>query len=95
MEGSIQSLVESHQNEEEIRKYISSQKAAIKKAQKKLEVAKEQYKLDKKKYTNEAFIRENPDEYRKQQKVLAEAKSQIEERIDKLNQKVEKIKAME
>jgi len=51
--------------------------------------------MDKKKYNNEEFIRENPDEYRKQQKVLAEAKSQIEERIDKLNQKVEKIKILE
>jgi hypothetical protein len=60
-----------------------------------LEASKKQYKEDKQKYMSEDFKNKNPREYLKQKEILDAVKKQIEERIDKLNERVEKIKSME
>ena len=83
------------QSDEEVKKYIAQQKQIIKKTQEKLEQSKKQYKADKQKYLSEEFKNANPSEYVKQKQILDDVKKQIEERIDKLNQRVEKIKTME
>ena len=57
-------MLEANQSEEEVRKYISQQKIAIKKAQEKLEITQKQYKADKQKYLkDENFKKNNPQEY--------------------------------
>ena len=43
----MNTMLEANQSEEEVRKYISQQKMAIKKAQEKLEGTQKQYKADK------------------------------------------------
>ena len=60
-----------------------------------MEVAKKQYKNDKKRMTDEEFIKGNPDEYKRQKVILDQAKVQIEDKIDRMNKKVEKIKLLE
>lgn len=67
----------------------------IKATQEKLEIVKKEYKSDKKRLAEGNLESTNPSEYERQKAKLAEAKVQIEEKIDKMNQKVEKIKQME
>ena len=44
---------------------------------------------------SEDYKNANPSDYNKQKSILDDVKKQIEDRIDKLNQRVEKIKTME
>lgn len=67
-------MLEGHHNEEEIRSYVVSQKQVIKKTQEKLEQAKKQYRDDKKRYSDEAFMKSNPEEYLRQKKTLDDVK---------------------
>ena len=67
----------------------------IKATQEKLEIVKREYKSDKKQLAEGDLEETNPSEWARQKKSLADAKVQIEEKIDKMNQKVEKIKQME
>lgn len=92
---SMNTMVEANQSEEEVRKYISQQKVAIKQAQEKLKRTQDQYESDKRKMREEDLQNTNPGEYLKQKQILDDAKVQIGKRIDQINQRVEKIKAME
>ena len=67
----------------------------IKATQEKLEIVKKEYKADKKRLADGNLDSTNPNEYERQKVKLSDAKIQIEEKIDKMNQKVEKIKQME
>lgn len=82
---SMASLISGQQNEDEIRKYISSQKAMIKATQEKLEIVKKEYKNDKKHLADGDMQNTNPNEYERQKAKLADAKIQIEDKIDKMN----------
>ena len=91
---SIQSQMDNVQSEDEIRRFIDSQKQVIRKTQEKLDKSKKQYKLDKQKLT-EQLKQSDPTEYARLKEILDDAKAQIEDRIDKVNKRVEKIKQME
>lgn len=64
----------------------------IKATQEKLELVKKEYKSDKKRLADGDLEDTNPSEFQRQKAKLSEAKVQIEEKIEKMNQKVEKIK---
>ena len=49
----MNTMVEANQSEEEVRKYISQQKVAIKQAQEKLKRTQDQYESDKRKMREE------------------------------------------
>ena len=48
----LESMLEGQHSDEEIRRFVQQQKQLIKKTQEKLEIAKRQYRNDKKKYTD-------------------------------------------
>lgn len=88
-------MLEGNFSDDELRRYVQKQKAAIKKTQEKLETAKKQYRADKKLYLDDDFRQNNPEEYLRQKKVLDDVKVQIEKRIEVMNEKVEQVKSLE
>lgn len=89
--------IESLKDKEELQRYVQQEKIIIKKAQEKLALCKQQYKRDKQKYESDDSLRMpgSADEQQRQKRALDQVKAQIEERVNKINEKVDKIKALE
>jgi chromosome segregation ATPase len=80
-------------SDEQIRDFVKRQKSQIKELQEQLENSKKQYKADKAEVENLRL--KDPEQYRKKMTVLDKVKTQLEQRISKINGKVAKIKALE
>lgn len=85
--------IENMRDKEELKRYIQQQKVIIKKAQEKLALCKQQYKQDKRRIDADDSV--DHEEAQRQKQALEQVKAQIEERVNKINSKVDKIKALE
>lgn len=80
-------------SDEELMEFVKRQKAEIKELQDKLEHAKQHYKEDKAKL--EEIRNKDPNLYKIKSQLLAKVKETIEKRIDKVNQRIAKVKEIE
>ena len=85
--------IENMRDKEELKRYIQQQKVIIKKAQEKLALCKQQYKQDKRRIDTDDSV--DQEEAQRQKQALEQVKAQIEDRVNKINSKVDKIKALE
>lgn len=79
--------------DEEMVEFVKRQKAEIKDLQEKLEASKAQYKEDKAKL--EEIRHKDPNLYKIKSQLLSKVKETIEKRIDKVNQRIAKVKEIE
>ena len=80
-------------NRDDLKVFIAREKAELKELQQRLEDDKKQYKLDKKDL--EELRHTDPSAYRQRSQILEKVKVSIEWQIDKVNQRISKIKDAE
>lgn len=80
-------------NEDETEDWVKRQKAEIKQLQVKLEAAKKDFKQNQAEV--EAIRLEDPNLYRKKLAVLDKVKLQLEKKIERMNQRIAKVKEIE
>ena len=80
-------------NEQETEDWVKRQKAEIKQLQVKLEAAKKDFKQNQAEV--ESIRLEDPNLYRKKVAVLDKVKMQLEKKIERMNQRIAKVKQIE
>ena len=73
--------------------WVRRQKAEIKELQKKIELSKKEYKQSQAEV--ESLRLQDPILYRKKDQVLQKVKAQLDNKIDKMNQRVAKVREIE
>jgi predicted nucleic acid-binding Zn-ribbon protein len=86
VEGNDESL-------DHMREYVLKEKSELKELQERLEDDKRRFKKDKK--DAEAFKYSEPTGYRQKMQVLDKVKESIENKIDKVNERIAKVKQVE
>lgn len=84
---------ENHRKDSDLKAFIAREKAELKELQERLEDDKRQYKQDKREL--EELRHTDPSAYRQRSQLLDKVKDSIERQIDKVNQRIAKIKESE